>query len=513
MADVRIRSLVRVMTLFAALRRRQDRAERGKPRQLLDAGTLALIGKLLSFRGRVPPDFEAEIHRVVGYTYWARANRLPEEQAAKERRLAEQFLAVVYRDAPQTLPEHVRDHYADRERSARSALRLIPPEVLSGWTAFRRYQDLDPAEFRAWTPGDDRPMICVSHRWISPSHPDPDGVQMQELHQRLRTLIAADPELATAGVFLDYASMPQSPRSPAEEADFGLDMGRLADLFGAARKVIILSEGYHDYRDRAWCFFEVMAAYTSLDYGDPPRVNLHLFPDQRAIAAELEFLSTTMFQTMFGRTVTITTSYSTRYKPWRPEVEVLSAAFQHLHRCSTTDPDDKPALRRQLAGSMSARPNVSPYGRLVIALNRYFEVTFCYLAMDTTVFEAVPHFEAPELPRVPSTEANNPAGPLSPFSMPQEQIDALIAKGGVLAPALRISHPDVPDMAAYIGGFQQRRNWEGYLVHSYDAMRPSRDTFPTIDHVVHTILEIGAPLIGLGEDKQVMYFLIADPAS
>jgi hypothetical protein len=125
-------------------------------------------------------------------------------------------------------------------------------------------------------------LVFVSHRWITPEHPDPDGTQLRELQRRLKTISEEDKSFKEALVFYDYSSMLQRPRTAQEEALFHRDLDALRRLSQQADKVLILSEGYVDYKSRGWCFFEFIVV---------KRKTVHLFDDQGHIRDDLGVLS------------------------------------------------------------------------------------------------------------------------------------------------------------------------------------------------------------------------------
>jgi hypothetical protein len=96
--------------------------------------------------------------------------------------------------------------------------------------------------------------IAVSHRWLTREHPDPQGAQFAEF------LTACEREqLHDAQTFLiDWCALPQRPRTPREAAAFRRELPVFQAHFG--RQVMVLNEGAEDYRLRAWCMLELMAA-------------------------------------------------------------------------------------------------------------------------------------------------------------------------------------------------------------------------------------------------------------
>ena len=83
--------------------------------------------------------------------------------------------------------------------------------------------------------------------------------------------------------------------------------------------------------------------------------------------------------------------------------------------------------------------------------------------------------------------------------------------------AIRFSIKWVENLALIWNKFQQDENWERYIVDpptyflggssaGYDQFS---NPFPTIDYVVHTVLERFPGLIGF-EDERYLYFLLVD---
>jgi len=113
--------------------------------------------------------------------------------------------------------------------------------------------------------------IAVSHRWLEPDHPDRKGLQYRELMQR-----AARMHLHPMQPFLiDYCSLPQQPRTAAEEAVFERLMTPFHTAFTGS--AIVIEEGSADYGTRAWCMLELMLIAIEGGLADgPPK--LHATP-------------------------------------------------------------------------------------------------------------------------------------------------------------------------------------------------------------------------------------------
>lgn len=184
--------------------------------------------------------------------------------------------------ASEPLPQEVRSELRSPEHKEASppATSLVRAAAMSKWQRFTRMQDVEADD--VWAPGAAAPphIVALSHRWRSPEHPDPDGLQLREAQRRVATLAA---EMAWAlddvGVFYDFCSLPQPPRSEDERAQFAAGLSQLNDLYGGgASRVVVLSEDADDYMERAWCFMEYFLALTSN--------TLCIQQDQRALENE-----------------------------------------------------------------------------------------------------------------------------------------------------------------------------------------------------------------------------------
>ena len=99
--------------------------------------------------------------------------------------------------------------------------------------------------------------IAVSHRWLHPDHPDPDGAEYRELLALAESLGLHDNQ----AFLIDYCSLPQQPRSPAEAAWFHEALPGFQEQFKYV--TLVLNTGSEDYSTRAWCMFELMLAAMS----------------------------------------------------------------------------------------------------------------------------------------------------------------------------------------------------------------------------------------------------------
>jgi hypothetical protein len=99
--------------------------------------------------------------------------------------------------------------------------------------------------------------IAVSHRWLSPDHPDPDGDQHRELITLAESLGLHDNQT----FLIDYCSLPQQPLDEREAAWFREHLPGFQTQFKLV--TLVLNTGSADYATRAWCMFELMLAAMS----------------------------------------------------------------------------------------------------------------------------------------------------------------------------------------------------------------------------------------------------------
>ena len=126
---------------------------------------------------------------------------------------------------------------------------FIRGHELTALTRIPRFQD-----YRArLCPFDDATeKICVSYRWLSPDHPDPDGRQLRLLQRHVKP---------DAYYWIDYACLPQPPMDEVDEALLRESLSRLTTLLYKT-KMLVLRHRNDGYTERAWCFFEILAAHT-----------------------------------------------------------------------------------------------------------------------------------------------------------------------------------------------------------------------------------------------------------
>jgi hypothetical protein len=325
-------------------------------------------------------------------------------------------------------------------------------------------------------------LVFVSHRWITPQHPDPDGTQLRELQRRLRTLSEEDQSFRDALVFYDYSSMLQRPRTAQEEDLFHRDLDALQRLCQQADKFLILSEGYVDYKNRGWCFLEFILAKGK---------TIHLFDDQAHTREDIGFFSGLMAEPSDFGVRGFVTSEKLGYKVNFAETEVIVLAFQHLGACRTTHAEDLPMLRLQLARYFNSR-EMTAFGRLVTAIAKFFDVALVVASgaqRSSGPVVCKPYLGQPQWQRLPVPGRQQP----SKFAVPRDRFQELSTDGYM--PILRLTVPGVSDYAAFLQRFQSEREWEKYVIAPstaadvYGKPGAERDCFPTVDYVIHTVLE------------------------
>ena len=99
--------------------------------------------------------------------------------------------------------------------------------------------------------------IAVSHRWMHPDAPDPDGTQYRELMELADTLGLHENQ----AFLIDYCSLPQCPRRDEEALWFQQHLPGFQSQYKYL--TLVLNTGSADYSTRAWCMFELMLAAMS----------------------------------------------------------------------------------------------------------------------------------------------------------------------------------------------------------------------------------------------------------
>lgn len=93
------------------------------------------------------------------------------------------------------------------------------------------------------------PKYFVSHRWLSPQHPDPEGRHLKLLQKHAR-------QHPDAFYWVDYSCLPQS-RDTDDENLFSRTLPKIASIQAKASTIVILEP---DSDERLWCYIEHLAA-------------------------------------------------------------------------------------------------------------------------------------------------------------------------------------------------------------------------------------------------------------
>ena len=97
----------------------------------------------------------------------------------------------------------------------------------------------------------------MSHFWLGPDHPDPDGEYLR-LNQGLDANQAPD----WSYMWVDWSCLPQQPRTPLQEAYFRLALPAIPNIIQNCG----LTYFYPPFAARLWILFEVaMTAFTMLE--------------------------------------------------------------------------------------------------------------------------------------------------------------------------------------------------------------------------------------------------------
>ena len=134
----------------------------------------------------------------------------------------------------------------------------------------------------------ERALGALTYGWLSMGNPDPAGARLAEVRGFLR----AHPHVE--GLFWDFASLPQKPRSKEEDAMFKRGLEVMADLYASPAGTVVLRAqgippnsagvaGYNDrpYPKRGWCIFESsvgLEAVARLGYEKELREGLEKLP-------------------------------------------------------------------------------------------------------------------------------------------------------------------------------------------------------------------------------------------
>ena len=96
-------------------------------------------------------------------------------------------------------------------------------------------------------------VVALSYRWLTPEHPDPDGVQLKQARQFLSKLLgfaasldvnfkdAVDVKDVDVGVLWDFMSLPQQPRVTEDlKEQFSEGLSIINRLYGSSANTLTL---------------------------------------------------------------------------------------------------------------------------------------------------------------------------------------------------------------------------------------------------------------------------------
>ena len=124
-----------------------------------------------------------------------------------------------------------------------TAFRVLIPRYFVDFNQFVRCQDIPDSYFGQVIPGK---SWYISHRWATPTHPDPNRTQFEILRQFVHRHQAD-------GIWYDYSCMPQEPYSSSDQMLFTDSLKHMNSLIVTTN---FLSVETDDYLSRAWCYYE-----------------------------------------------------------------------------------------------------------------------------------------------------------------------------------------------------------------------------------------------------------------
>lgn len=88
--------------------------------------------------------------------------------------------------------------------------------------------------------GGERQVLVLSYGWLSMGDPDPQGKRFEAVKEALAWFKANNLLRTGAGLFWDFGSLPQKPRTPAEDATFKEGLRVMANLYASAIGTAVL---------------------------------------------------------------------------------------------------------------------------------------------------------------------------------------------------------------------------------------------------------------------------------
>jgi len=208
--------------------------------------------------------------------------------------------------------------------------------------------------------------IAVSHRWLAPSHPDPEGAQFAELMALSETLGLVDNQ----AFLLDYCSLPQAPRTADEAAWFRDNLPGFQTQFKYV--TLVLNTGSNDYATRAWCMLELIL--TAMSRAPQPTLLNHEHLDPRLSAAmeqaQAYVQQSVWFEQDYAKALRGRPA-SAAFRAWSKDptnVAIYNAQNQGRRslfekfesELAVTDPDDRPIILDLLRSLAFGEPTAQP---------------------------------------------------------------------------------------------------------------------------------------------------------
>ena len=131
-----------------------------------------------------------------------------------------------------------------------SEYKALSQQYFEDHTSFLRHQDINPKYFIPVN----RDTWFISHRWMTPDNPDPAKEHFNDVKKHMR-------DFEQGGVWYDFSSLPQKPRTAHDDEVFKKQLYGLNSLMAQIRAYTIPSD---DYFDRSWCLAEYQ--YVSTDF-------------------------------------------------------------------------------------------------------------------------------------------------------------------------------------------------------------------------------------------------------
>lgn len=118
-------------------------------------------------------------------------------------------------------------------------------------------------------PNEMKHAYFISHRWLSPSHPDKSGSQIALALPNMRSFVdeeRKDPYSCKltnlTGIWHDYLCLPQGTKTKQQKAMFDKLLMQIPALTLTTTPILVIDDG-KDYSNRAWCILEAIGVMRS----------------------------------------------------------------------------------------------------------------------------------------------------------------------------------------------------------------------------------------------------------